>query len=143
MYLHWYKIHLHVCNPSVQVPSRTADIKPDRDEDATKEGEATFQSHIHVLIYMHSVQWCMFMFMYLNCAAQGEFEETSSYTNRLEEMRKTGGDKWLSLLTADRTKQSIDSSASVSYLLNYMYFSMCCSLSFLRPYMYVQSAIFL
>lgn len=50
--------------------------------------------------------------------AQGEFEDTSSYTNRLEEMRKIGGDKWLSLLDADRTMLSIDSSADVSTVVS-------------------------
>ena len=45
------------------------------------------------------------MIVYCLPAAQDEFEVSTSVTIRLEEMRKTGGDKWLSLLNTDRTKQ--------------------------------------
>ena len=34
------------------------------------------------------------------CSVQEELEMSSSVTSRLEEMRKTGGDKWLSLLNS-------------------------------------------
>ena len=34
------------------------------------------------------------------CSVQEEMEVSSSVTSRLEEMRKTGGDKWLSLLNS-------------------------------------------
>ena len=113
------------------MPSRTADIKPDRDEDATKEGEATFLAtfvhaqSLYMYIYMLGIYCVCTCCVHVSCAAQGEFEDTSSYTNRLEEMRKTGGDKWLSLLTADRAKQTLDSSASVSHFVRLL--SECCA----------------
>ena len=60
--------------------------------------------------------------------AQGEFDEAASQTTQLEEMRKTGGDKWLSIFNAERTKQSGFGNASDS---------VSCSTMYMYMYMYV------
>ena len=67
-------------------------------------------------------------------AAQDEFEESASVTTRLEEMRRTGGDKWLSLLNTDRTKYSVPISDGVSLLTN-MY--MCIYMIYLTMHAFV------
>ncbi len=45
--------------------------------------------------------------------AQGELEATFSMTNKLEELRKEGGDRWLAILNAQRVKKE-----AVSWSMN-------------------------
>ena len=68
MYMYMYIYTCTLFDACVQVPSRTADIKPaDRDEDATKEGEATFPAtyiHCTCTVYMYYMYWytlCMYL----------------------------------------------------------------------------------
>ena len=60
---------------------------------------------------MYSVPVCVCVH-----AAVGEFEESASKTNRLEEMRKIGGDKWLSFFNTEGSAGS--SLVSLTFLLH-------------------------